>query len=110
EARFSRVLRGSFATTRLYDVRSNVATSAASRTLGVSIATHFARAKYGAGTMPGRSVSSAKLSGEAFSESQVYPGTSGVTANIFPATLKTRSSPHWIFSVAPANARQISRS
>jgi hypothetical protein len=43
-------------------------------------------------------------------ESQTVAGSSAVTANIFPAILNRRSSPHWIFSVAPGNERQSFRS
>ncbi len=56
-----------------------------------------------------RSVSSAKFSGEALKERQTEAGSNGVTANIFPPTLNTRSLPHWICSVAPGRERQISR-
>jgi len=54
--------------------------------------------EYGAGMIPGRSVSSAKFSGVTLRESQTQAGSSGVMANILPATLKRRSSPHWICS------------
>src|SRR6516164_9950230 len=60
--------------------------------------------------MPGRSVSSAKFSGVTLKERQTGAGISGVTANIFPPILKTRSSPHWICSVVPGKERQSLRS
>src|SRR5712672_2136172 len=60
--------------------------------------------------MLGRSVSSAKLSGEALNERQTEAGSSGVTANILPPTLNNKSLPHWICSVTPGKERQTSRS
>jgi len=60
--------------------------------------------------MLGRSVSSAKFSGEALNERHTGAGSSGVTANIFPPTLKSRSYPHWICSVTPGNDKQTSHS
>jgi len=57
----------------------------------------------------GRSVSSAKFSGDALKERHTGAGSSGVTANIFPPTLNSRSLPHCICSVAPAKERQTSR-
>src|SRR6266699_695456 len=58
----------------------------------------------------GRSVSSAKCSGEALNERHTGAGSSGVATNIFPPTLNSRSLPHWICSVAPGKERHSSRS
>src|SRR5467141_47390 len=58
----------------------------------------------------GRSVSSAKCSGDALNERHTGAGSSGVAANIFPPTLKSRSLPHWIWSTAPGKERHNSRS
>src|SRR5712692_1660107 len=60
--------------------------------------------------MSGRSVSSAKFSGDVLNERNTGAGSSGVTANIFPPTLNSRSLPHWICSVVPGKERQSSRS
>src|SRR6266566_6106118 len=60
--------------------------------------------------MLGLSVSSAKCSGDALNERHTGAGSSGVTANIFPPTLNSKSLPHWICSVAPGKERQTSRS
>src|SRR5207245_11626211 len=57
----------------------------------VGSASHCARAIYCAGIMFCRSVNSAELSGEALNERHTGAGSSGVTANIFPLTLNTRS-------------------
>src|SRR5947207_876973 len=58
----------------------------------------------------GRSVSSAKCSGDALNERHTGAGSSGVAANIFPPTLNSKSLPHRICSVAPGKERQTSRS
>src|SRR5207302_4343201 len=58
----------------------------------------------------GRSVTSAKCSGDALNERHTGAGSSGVAANIFPPTLNSRSLPHWICSVAPGKERHSSRS
>ena len=60
--------------------------------------------------MFGRSVNSAKFSGDALNDKQTGAGSSGVTANIFPPTLNTRSQPHCICSVEPGNDRHNLRS
>src|SRR5689334_11387813 len=57
----------------------------------------------------GRSVNSANFSGDALKESQTRAGISTVCANIFPATLKVRSSVHTSSSVTRGNERQSSR-
>lgn len=76
-----------------------------------SSATQMALAMYGAGMMPGISVSSANFSGVHLNERWVgAEGSRGMTANIFPATLNTRSSPHCTVSVACGSDRQCSRS
>src|SRR6266446_9902071 len=59
--------------------------------------------------IPGRSVSSAKLSGEHLKESHTGAGSSTVTAKIFPAILKVRSMPQVTCSVAWGNERHRSR-
>jgi hypothetical protein len=58
--------------------------------------------------MPSRSVSSANISGVHLNASVC--GRSVLTAaNIFVATLKTRSLPHLMSSVTAGSARQIAR-
>jgi hypothetical protein len=68
-----------------------VASSSRDNASLVSRATHCARARYGAGIIPARSVSSAKFSAEHLKESQTLAGSSTVTAKIFPLILKVRS-------------------
>ncbi len=77
----------------------------------VSSATHFARAMYGAGTIPSRSSNSLKPSSLHLKDTRCPASTSvAATANIFPPTLNTRSAPHWICSVAAGKERQNLRS
>src|SRR5262245_13522810 len=73
-------------------------------------ATHFARARYGAGISPSRSTSSANVSSSHLND-MATDGEASVlaTQNILPPTLKTRSAPHWICSVAPGRERQRRR-
>src|SRR5579859_447334 len=59
--------------------------------------------------IPARSVNSANFSGAALKDSQTRAGMSTVCANIFPATLKVRSSVHTSSSVTAGNERQSSR-
>jgi hypothetical protein len=59
--------------------------------------------------MPGRSTSSADSSAVHGSDSQTGAGSSGSTAYILPATLKTKSFPHCTFSVLCARERQYCR-
>src|ERR1017187_10350337 len=75
----------------------------------LSKATQWARARYGAGMIPGRSVKSAKSSGEHLKESRTGAGSSGITANILPPTLKTKSSSHCTVSATCGKERQQRR-
>jgi len=70
--------------------------------------THIARAMYGAGIIPSRSISSANVSGVHLNLSSCGRSVF-TTVNIFPPTLKTRSLPHLMSSVTPGNARQMVR-
>src|ERR1039457_2122882 len=72
----------------------------------LSKAAQWARARYGAGMIPGRSVNSAKSSGEHLKESRTGAGSSGITANILPPTLNTKSSSHCTVSVTCGKDRQ----
>jgi hypothetical protein len=68
----------------------------------------MARAMYGAGMIPSRSISSPNVSGVHLNAS-VCGRSVFTTANILPPTLKQRSLPHLMSSVTPGSARQIVR-
>src|SRR5437870_219100 len=65
----------------------------------------ISRARYGAGIIPSISTSLANSSGVHLNDSQWSPGSSAATAYIFPAILKTRSSPHCTVSVVCGRLR-----
>jgi hypothetical protein len=65
----------------------------------------MARARYGAGMIPSRSVSSAKASGVHLN-ARVWGRSVLTTANIFPPMLNTRSLPHLMSSVTAGRLRQ----
>jgi hypothetical protein len=97
---------GSVATTSSYDVLSRSSISRRSSTSPtVRSCTHMARARYGAGMMPSRSVSSANVSGVHLNES-VCGRSVLTTANILPPMLNARSLPHLISSVTAGSERQ----
>ena len=63
---------------------------------------------YGAGITPSRSTKSANVASSHLKDSATFGGATGSvqqTQNILPPTLKTRSLPHWICSVAFGNER-----
>jgi hypothetical protein len=97
---------GSFAKTESYASRSNRSISARGSALSVSTETQLALARYGAGTIPGRSTSSENSAGVHLNDNHRSRGSSGAIANIFPPTLKTSSSCHWTCSVVLGSDKQ----
>src|SRR6185437_2014761 len=101
----------SFARINVYASRMSACSSAVAKRCGSVIDIQRERAKYGAGMMPGWSVNSRNRSSSTLKE--IRPPSlpsDGVTANILPPTLNTRSAPHLMSRVTPGHLPQSTSS